>query len=100
MLLRLGAQFIVPKVTEFEPRIAAQTPHTDVDTNAEVISVAVHLQGDAVSWRCYFCRGWAYRAVCCIVRLYTRALYSRTVIEERRCVLESERGSGAPVCYS
>ena len=57
MLLRLGAQFIVPKVTEFEPRIAAQTPHTDVDTNAEVISVAVHLQGDAVSWRCYFCRG-------------------------------------------
>jgi hypothetical protein len=44
----LGAQFIVPKVTEYEPRIAAQTPHTDVDTKAEVISVAVHLQGDAM----------------------------------------------------
>ena len=44
----LGAQFIVPKVTEYEPRIAAQTPHTDVDAKGEVISVALHLQGDAM----------------------------------------------------
>lgn len=44
----LGAQFIVPKVTEYEPRVAAQSPHTDVDTKGEVISVAIHLHGDAM----------------------------------------------------
>ena len=44
----LGAQFIVPKVTEYEPRISAQTPHTDVGTKGDVISVALHLQGSAM----------------------------------------------------
>lgn len=44
----LGGQFIVPKVTEYEPRILAQTPHTDVDTKGEVIAVAIHLEGEAM----------------------------------------------------
>ena len=47
-ILLLGAQFIVPKVTEYEPRIAAQMPHTDVDTKGEVISVAINLQSSAM----------------------------------------------------
>ena len=47
-ILLLGAQFIVPKVTEYEPRIAAQMPHTDVDTKGEVISVAINIQSSAM----------------------------------------------------
>ena len=41
----LGAQWIVPRATEYEPRILAQTPHTDVDTKGEVISIAIHVDG-------------------------------------------------------
>ena len=37
----LGAQWIVPRATEYEP----QDPHTDVDTKGEVISFAVHVYG-------------------------------------------------------
>ena len=51
-ILLLGAQFIVPKVTEYEPRIAAQMPHTDVDTKGEVISVA-YQSAERAQWaRC------------------------------------------------
>lgn len=39
----LGAQLIVPKVTEHEPRVVAQMPHTDVGVKGEVVSVAIHL---------------------------------------------------------
>ena len=41
----LGGQWIVPKATEYEPRIVAQTPHTDVDTKGEVVSIAIHVHG-------------------------------------------------------
>jgi len=44
-LLFLGAQFIVPRVTEYEPYIRPQTPHTDVDTKGEVIAIAIHVEG-------------------------------------------------------
>ena len=30
-ILLLGGQFIVPRVTEYDRRIAPQTPHSDVD---------------------------------------------------------------------
>ena len=42
----LGAQWIVPKVTEYTPFIEPQTPHTDVDVKGEVISIAIHVQGE------------------------------------------------------
>ena len=42
-ILLLGAQFIVPKVTEYEPRIVPQTPHTDVDVKGEVVAIGLHL---------------------------------------------------------
>jgi len=41
----LGGQWIVPKATEYEPRIAPQTPHTDVDTKGEVIAIAINVRG-------------------------------------------------------
>ena len=41
----LGGQWIVPKATEYEPRVLPQTPHTDVDTKGEVISIAIHVEG-------------------------------------------------------
>jgi hypothetical protein len=41
----LGGQWIVPKATEYEPRILPQDPHTDVDAKGEVISVAIHVGG-------------------------------------------------------
>lgn len=44
-VLLLGAQFIVPRVTEYERSILPQTPHSDVDVKGEVISVAVHVNG-------------------------------------------------------
>ena len=44
--LRLvGAQFIVPKVTQYDRRrVPAQVPHQDIATQGEVIAIAVHLQ--------------------------------------------------------
>ena len=42
----LGAQWIVPKATEYEPKIAAQTPHTDVDAKGEVVSIALNVAGN------------------------------------------------------
>ena len=44
----LGAQWIVPRVTEYDRSIQAQTPHTDVDRKGEVISIAVHVGGGAM----------------------------------------------------
>ena len=44
-LLLLGGQFIVPRVTEYEPYVRSQTPHTDVDTKGEVIAIAFHVHG-------------------------------------------------------
>jgi hypothetical protein len=44
-ILLLGAHFICPRVTEYEPRILPQQPHTDVGTRGEVIAVGLHLQG-------------------------------------------------------
>ena len=41
----LGAQFIVPRATEYEPFVPSQTPHTDVDAMGEVISVALSVHG-------------------------------------------------------
>ena len=40
-ILLLGAHFICPRVTECEPRILPQQPHTDVGTRGE----GLHLQG-------------------------------------------------------
>jgi len=42
----LGAQWIVPRATEYEPRIQPQEPHTDVDAKGEVVSVAINVRGD------------------------------------------------------
>lgn len=39
----IGAQWIVPKVTEYERRVLPQTPHTDVGCRGEVVSVAIHV---------------------------------------------------------
>ena len=44
----LGAQWIVPKVTEYTPRIEPQTPHTDVDVKGEVVSIAIHVKGESM----------------------------------------------------
>ena len=44
-ILLLGAHFICPRVTEYEPRILPQQPHTDVGTRGEVIAVGLHLDG-------------------------------------------------------
>jgi len=45
-ILLLGAHFICPRVTEYEPRILPQTPHTDVGTSGEVIAIGLNLQGE------------------------------------------------------
>lgn len=42
----LGAQWIVPKATEYAPRIDAQEPHTDVDAKGEVVSIAINIAGN------------------------------------------------------
>ena len=48
-ILILGAHFICPRVTEYEPRILPQQPHTDVGTRGEVIAVGLHLQGEPMN---------------------------------------------------
>ena len=48
-MLLVGAHFICPRVTEYEPRILAQTPHTDVGMRGEVIAVGLNLQGDPMN---------------------------------------------------
>ena len=48
-ILLLGAHFICPRVTEYEPRILPQRPHTDVGTRGEVIAVGLHLQGEPMN---------------------------------------------------
>ena len=45
-LLLLGAHFICPRITEYEPRVRQQTPHTDVGARGEVIGVGLHTEGD------------------------------------------------------
>ena len=42
----LGGQWIVPRATEYEPAIAAQAPHTDVDVKGEVVSIAINIAGN------------------------------------------------------
>ena len=44
----LGGQWIVPKATEYAPRILPQAPHTDVDAKGEVVSVAINVDGHAM----------------------------------------------------
>ena len=41
----LGGQWIVPKATEYETKIVAQMPHTDVDVKGEVVSIAINVAG-------------------------------------------------------
>ena len=41
----VGAQFIIPKATEYEPNIRQQAFHTDVPAKGEVVSVALHVRG-------------------------------------------------------
>ena len=48
-ILLLGAHFICPRVTEYEPRILPQTLHTDVGTRGEVIAVGLHLHGEPMN---------------------------------------------------
>ena len=48
-ILLLGAHFICPRVTEYEPRILPQQPHTDVGTRGEVMAVGLHLQGQPMN---------------------------------------------------
>ena len=48
-ILLLGAHFICPRVTEYEPRILPQTPHTDVGTRGEVIAVGLHTQDEPMN---------------------------------------------------
>jgi hypothetical protein len=45
-ILLLGGHFISPRVTEYEPRILPQTPHTDVGITGEVIGIGLHVQGE------------------------------------------------------
>ena len=45
-VLLLGGHFICPRITEYEPRILPQTPHTDVGTRGEVIGIGLHTQGE------------------------------------------------------
>ena len=42
----LGAHFICPRVTEYEPFIAPQVPHTDVDRRGEVFGIGLHVSGE------------------------------------------------------
>jgi hypothetical protein len=48
-ILLLGGHFICPKVTEYEPQISPQTPHTDVHTKGEVIGIGLHLRGEPMN---------------------------------------------------
>jgi len=48
-ILLLGAHFICPRVTEYEPYILPQTPHTDVGTSGEVIAIGLNLQGEPMN---------------------------------------------------
>ena len=41
----LGAQLIIPKITEFEPTVRQQAFHTDVADKGEVLSVVLHARG-------------------------------------------------------
>ena len=45
-ILLLGGHFICPRVTEYEPRILPQEPHTDVGITGEVIGIGLHVQGE------------------------------------------------------
>ena len=47
-ILLVGAHLICPRVTEYEPRILQQSPHTDVGTKGEVIGIGLHIHGDAM----------------------------------------------------
>ena len=48
-ILLIGAHFICPRVTEYEPFILPQASHTDVGTRGEVIAVGLHIQGDPMN---------------------------------------------------
>jgi len=48
-ILLLGAHFICPRVTEYEPYILAQQPHTDVGSRGEVIAIGLNLQGELMN---------------------------------------------------
>jgi hypothetical protein len=45
-MLLLGGHFICPRVTEYEPRISQQTPHTDVETIGEVVGIGLHTRNE------------------------------------------------------
>ena len=42
----VGAQWIVPKVTEYDRTITPQAPHTDVGRKGEVVSIGLHVAGN------------------------------------------------------
>ena len=42
-VLLLGAHFICPRVTEMEPTVAQQLPHTDVERKGQVIAIGLNL---------------------------------------------------------
>jgi hypothetical protein len=44
-IMLLGAHFICPRVTEYEPNIKQQQAHTDVSTKGQVVAVAVNVHG-------------------------------------------------------
>lgn len=44
-IMLLGAHFICPRVTEYEPNIKQQQAHTDVSTKGAVIAIAMHIHG-------------------------------------------------------
>ena len=48
-ILLLGAHFICPRITEYEPRVLPQQPHTDVGTRGEVIAIGLNLQGEPMN---------------------------------------------------
>ena len=45
----LGAQWIVPCATLYEPRVLPQAPHTDVDAKGEVVAVALSVNGNRLN---------------------------------------------------
>jgi hypothetical protein len=48
-IMLLGAHFICPRVTEYEPNIKQQQAHTDVSTKGEVVAVAIQIRGSAMN---------------------------------------------------
>ena len=47
-MLLLGGHFICPRVTEYEPRIIQQMPHTDVGAAGEVIGIGLNIEGETM----------------------------------------------------